>query len=1700
MTSLHLPKELERFRERLLDLSLRNPLLNYRKSVRRTVQIVDILPDRLYERLVTEQKGYQPEPLVEEEEDEEDEGNLVTITDVNAAHTSVGEDALRTAAGRFEHKHSKRVASEDEPTGTPRDKKDRAIRRQLFPVELPGPSSDRGGEIAGPAHRLQTNLSAARLRSTLRYMHRESRNAIEETGINYLHLALGFLRWTEADSSSTSKLAPLILIPVRIESVLDRRIGQQKSTVVWNEEDVASNLCLIKLLEKNYGIALDEYSPDQSPEDYFREVQRITKSKRGWGICREALLGFFSFHKLSMYSDLAPENWKSGNALSESSLSGQLIGGANTEAASALYAADYDLHNHASAGDIALPLDADSSQHSALCDIHDGRTLVIEGPPGTGKSQTITNAIANAISHGKTVLFVSEKLAALEVVAGRLAKLGLDDFCLKLHSDASTPRLVFESLRSRLERKARMPKEMSELRSELTLQQEEIDSYLTATETPIGPRRRPLYEVFWQLVEMRSQGLVSLREAELDTSLDMRQFLRASQELESFAAALGEFPSPRESPWWGFFPSSLNPNNCDPVESALRAMVKTLDAFSGTAEELASKLGGDSLFWLEELSRIDLAIFERIAEAPPSRSREQIADLQIPECRKQGTALLNDIGGYQQLTEQLNATLLVEPKNAADQLAGLQATVSDRCQHFPKEVTLAELRERRVWHRTTLTYLEQLKEAAEAMEKAGLGPARTINEYKRARTVLQLVLHPCVHQPGTVTPQLFLEAAKKTFRDAHATADKLAKREADLSEVFHMPSVPDRDALLEIVSALRPHVHSVLRVFRREYRTAMAQIRRFARVDCKRSPEQWVNAVESLESIEEEKRKFREAPELIETFGSAFQGIDTAWDSLRTLFDWVHTAKKHGLDYERANMLLDARYSNAIGVSPAKTKELLTAVSEQFASESASKLIGIGTERWEDLPLENLKLRLEETESAISRLESASQLFSSKESTRLSEISETSNAIARWGEIRDRVFESANWPPLSAEMHSALLGDPDQGRTDIDWFDASEASGLSDQAIRHILESNPVESCRFVVGAAWAVRTALAEWDEARGILGQQGQVADEWLRVKASAVATGELREQLERLLSSLYELPAWAALSRTLTQCERLGLAHFTAAAIDSRVAPGKLAATFELTLLERLADEAIDSCPELQGFARQRLETARERYQQLDVELRNLACEEVAYRASRRQPPAGNNRGRVGEFTELALIKHEVQKQKRHCRIRDLMVRAGASVQALKPCFMMSPLSVAQAIPAGTLEFDLVIMDEASQIKPEDALGTILRAHQLVVVGDPKQLPPTSFFDRIGEEVDDDDSTQFDNAESILEVAMKVFQPFRRLRWHYRSSHEGLISFSNSRFYDEDLVIFPSPSANGGMSGVKHHFVDNAFFSSGVNLKEAEAVVAAILEHAKRDSGETLGVGTFNKAQADAIQDLLDRQCASDSRARAALERLNSGHEQLFIKNLENLQGDERDVIFISYTYGPDPQSGRVMQRFGPINSSTGWRRLNVLVTRSRKRMEVFSSLLSSDVVGGPEKSQGVNAYKDFLEFSVTGKLVDRGDLSGRDCDSPFESAVCRVVESMGLEAVPQVGVAGFFIDIGVRSRSSPGEFLIGIECDGAAYHSSRSARDRDRLREEIIRSRGWNLHRIWSTDWYLNQRHEENRLRRAIEAACGTVAELTAELQP
>jgi very-short-patch-repair endonuclease len=587
------------------------------------------------------------------------------------------------------------------------------------------------------------------------------------------------------------------------------------------------------------------------------------------------------------------------------------------------------------------------------------------------------------------------------------------------------------------------------------------------------------------------------------------------------------------------------------------------------------------------------------------------------------------------------------------------------------------------------------------------------------------------------------------------------------------------------------------------------------------------------------------------------------------------------------------------------------------------------------------------------------------------------------------------------------------------------------------------------------------------------------------------KLLAQLDALLDAHSQLKEVIELGDQKRRLEAAGVGMLLQRAYDLSVPPGDWCALLSGLIARRQAFLARVGKPALRRASGLRLEALRKAFVERDRQKTIQDRQAIRSVVRAMPPPAGTKIGPIKDWTEMWLLKREFEKEKRLLPVRQLAARAGRAMLAMKPCFMMSPLSLAKFLPPGRIEFDVLVIDEASQMKPEDALGGLLRAKQVVVVGDQKQLPPTDFFARSGggdtTAADEDEDFEDSDDESILEACQKAFSSTRMLRWHYRSRCESLIAFSNANFYRNELITFPV--ARPGSFSVEMRQVQGAY-EARRNPPEAQQIVteavALMREHADDDveTLPTLGIVAINTEQRDLISEELRLRASRDERVERFQEKAKARGEELFIKNLENVQGDERDVILISLTYGPKPGQTTAHQRFGPINGKHGHRRLNVLFSRARDRIVLFTSLRADQVVAEPGKSHGPQILKAYLAYAEAGGQAVPDSMGG-PADSDFEIEVRERLRRRGYTVDAQVGVSGYRIDLGVRNPDRPGVYLAGIECDGASYHSSKSARDRDRLRQDCLKDKGWEILRVWSTDWFDDPDGETDKLARQLE---------------
>lgn len=579
------------------------------------------------------------------------------------------------------------------------------------------------------------------------------------------------------------------------------------------------------------------------------------------------------------------------------------------------------------------------------------------------------------------------------------------------------------------------------------------------------------------------------------------------------------------------------------------------------------------------------------------------------------------------------------------------------------------------------------------------------------------------------------------------------------------------------------------------------------------------------------------------------------------------------------------------------------------------------------------------------------------------------------------------------------------------------------------------------------------------------------------------ELKNKLNLWKYEKSSLITWSHLINYEKQCSHTIAAPIIHLIDNDKIIAEDLVYTFKGNYVDSLLKIIFREKTFLSEFVKEIQDKKINKFKELDKRIISLNRQRIAYEAYCHKPNLSSGASRD---SEAGILLKEFTRKRGHLPIRKLMTKAGGLIQKIKPCFMMSPLSIAQYLDPSTTKFDVVIFDEASQVKPEDAIGALLRGNQAVVMGDSRQLPPTNFFDHITEVSDSDldDDSDYKDMESILNMCKRSF-PSKSLLWHYRSRHESLIAVSNHEFYENRLYVYPSPMHDIEDLGLKFVHLPETIYDRGkssTNIGEARAVAESVIKHYRRFPSKSIGVGTFNTKQQQAILEQIDLLL----RKNPEIEKYftNEKGENFFVKNIETIQGDERDIIFISMGFGFD-SNHKLSRSFGALNKEGGERRLNVLISRAREKCIVFSNFTAKDLNIDENASRGLEALKTFLEYAETKNLVSISGPS-EDSESPFEDSVFEFLRDNGYEVHKQVGCAGYRIDLAIVDQRNRGCYLIGIECDGAQYHSSPVARDRDRLRQQRLEELGWKIYRVWSTDWYRNPIESGKKLLEAIES--------------
>jgi very-short-patch-repair endonuclease len=597
---------------------------------------------------------------------------------------------------------------------------------------------------------------------------------------------------------------------------------------------------------------------------------------------------------------------------------------------------------------------------------------------------------------------------------------------------------------------------------------------------------------------------------------------------------------------------------------------------------------------------------------------------------------------------------------------------------------------------------------------------------------------------------------------------------------------------------------------------------------------------------------------------------------------------------------------------------------------------------------------------------------------------------------------------------------------------------------------------------------------------------------LKVSDPHSNDFLQEIETLSHALdthrADLANWCRWQSSTQQAAANGLQPLLDAVAQQTLPLPRLRAAFDFAYRNTFLKRALTLSSTLRDFFGEEHQHRIDAFNDFDAQYTELTGQVVAARLAARLPRARTED--CPKNTEIGMIQREMVKKRRHKPVRRLLAEAPEVAPHLKPCFLMSPLSVAQYLDAEQTDFDLVIFDEASQIPVWDAVGAIARGQQVIVVGDPKQLPPTNFFNRAdSDEADFDEGTETD-LESILDEFLGSGIKQFSLLWHYRSRKEGLIAFSNYHYYQNQLHTFPAPHSDD--VGVQLVPVPHGYYDKGktrTNPAEAEAIQQEVIRRLTDPHlcNQSIGIVTFSQAQQSLILDKLDEARRDHPEIEAHFgEEVD---EPVFVKNLENVQGDERDVILFSICYGPD-QAGKLSMNFGPLNRDGGERRLNVAVTRAKHDVVIFATLRPEQIDLSRTRAIGAAHLKSYLEYAERGPAAIAANIESAQTtayDSVFQQEVAEFLRAQGYTVHTQIGCSGYRIDLAIERPDAPGHYLLGIECDGATYHNAATARDRDRLRQSVLEGLGWRIHRIWSTDWWRHSSNAREDLIAQVDAA-------------
>lgn len=1380
---------------------------------------------------------------------------------------------------------------------------------------------------------IKTNQSPKETQRTLKSLRDKAKTALEEQGVNILYLSFGFLKWTESQDSDYWFNSPILLVPasLTIESITSPYV------LSLHEDEIVVNPTLSYKLENDFGIILPKYNEGDDLRSIFAEVSRLIKAN-GWEVVFESSLSLLSFLKINMYNDLS----KHKDSIASNPIVRTISGDASASNKIPEDLLDFDYDKNISPLEMCQVVDADSSQQDAILCAKKGISFVLQGPPGTGKSQTITNIIAECLADGKKVLFVSEKMAALEVVHRRLTGAGLDDFCLILHSYKANKRDVLDQLGATLalaQKKATLSDEAFQKLELLQSDMKQLNEYAAQIFETVMPLGKSIYQVNGILAHLESYEYVGFQIDNVG-NIDSKQFNRLIWLLKQFTTTIGKMTDDyKENPWYGATVASVSHELRYDINQKLGLLIPKVSDARQKVSDLYKFL---SLDWC--------TTYQGILDIIPVIKVASEASV-VPT----SWILGNEI----------------EPLfGEVSECETLKALFCQKQGELSKQYDIITANDANI----KVSNLDQL-----------LNADKIDNELNTIASVLK----SSFPYSGI---DLDFPAAHALFNSARDKACQLSELITQLSSVYETTVFSiDYNGIL---SRYKTEYTSFLKVFKKNYRADKKLIQsQYKKIVKKISDEQVLELITQLRAVEELRQWF-----------------SNNRDNFNKFF---------------GNLLVDENSDFS------KLEKHLTVYGALISSTQILQV------------MKDTALRLEESENTL--------------------IAHYQFLYKGWDTEWDVIRSSLTWASKFRKQTEAL-------KFNTGFIEVVCSGKIQSEFLKNAVSQLEEIIANLNIEFLWFI-----------GLFEDQDYF---------KLLTFPALQDRLENCLNGLSLLEEWIDFRTARERCKSEGLADYIAKIEELHIEASKIIPVFKKRFFRLWLDAILPNYPAVLNFRRRMHENTIDEFARLDKIQFEIAKARIRSKLINDLPSLQRFTSGVDE---IGILKRELGKQRRIMPIRKLFHEIPNLLLTLKPCLMMSPLSVSLFLEADTYQFDTVIFDEASQVCTENAIGAISRGKQVIIAGDSKQLPPTNFFS-VSTSSDNDfdtDDDEYDDTgayESILDEAGLL--PERTLLWHYRSRHEHLIAFSNAEIYKNSLITFPANIEKVPDNGVEYIFVRDGFYDRGGkkgNVNEAQKVAELVFDHFQKHPQRSLGVIAFGEVQQLAIDTAIREMRLRNQNFESFFKE--DSEEPFFIKNLENVQGDERDTIIFSIGYAKDA-NGVFRMNFGPLSKSGGERRLNVAITRAKYNVKLVGSIMPTDIDIDRISSDGPKLLRAYIDFAINGaESLGREvtELDVTEYDSPFEEAVYKFLDRKGYKVATQVGCSGYRIDMAVKHPTLSGVYVLGIECDGATYHSARTARERDRLRQEVLENMGWKIYRIWSTDWIKDPVTEGAHLIAAINDA-------------